>query len=102
MKSSINPRQVVALLNQLTSLDPQAMNGLVKARTICNSKLAQHRTVQVQQHKNKVDYEVGLLGILNGVFGVFPSGKNKGRGPITAMIDDKTGRLTGFVTTGRL
>jgi hypothetical protein len=38
---------------------------------------------------------VGLLGILNGLFGTLPAGPKEGWGPIAAVFDDQ-GQLTGF------
>lgn len=99
MKQSVTPADVVKLLNQLTKIDPMAMHAMVNMRTLCNGKLADHETVQVQNHANGVDFEVGTLGILNGLFGVFPDGPKKGFGPITAVFNERTGRLMGFTLT---
>ena len=87
IKPSVTVAEVVALLNELVKLDPAAMNALVESRVHCNDAFADHPTVQVSSRKggNGEDgFEVGLLGILNGIFGTDP----KGWGPIAACFNE--------------
>lgn len=58
----------IAVLNQALEADPEAVAGLVNHRVPCNAKLAAHPTIQVGPDG------VGLLGILNGLFGADPRG----------------------------
>jgi hypothetical protein len=90
--------RVVLYLNQLTESDRPAIAALITNRVPCNKELASHPTCQVgQQHGG---YNVGILGVLNGVCGVYDDGPMKGYGPIAAMFNSgKTEAfrdLTGF------
>ena len=83
----------IAYLNELVKLDPKAMHALVETRHSCNQALADHPTAQVATSNGGLA-SVGLLGILNGLFGV----DEDGWGPITANFDDQ-GILTSFTRT---
>lgn len=89
-KSSITPDDAIALLNDAYASDPGAMARLVEARVPCNEELADHPTVQVGHRNNS--YTVGLMGIINGLFGV----DVRGNGIIAASYDDNS-NLTGFI-----
>lgn len=95
----VSPHSVVALLNQLVETDPEAMHDLVEQRVLCNTAMADHPTVQVvvqDDYQENPDEEpvsvntVGILGIINGIFGV----DSTGWGCIQANFDE--GRLIGF------
>lgn len=58
----------LSVLNRIHALDPTVMPALIGYRVPCNDALAADPTVQVGSSGEK--YEVGLLGILNGLFGV--------------------------------
>lgn len=73
-------------LNSMVSADERAMRNLVTMKHPCSQALANHPTAIVGN-----DNRIGLMGVLNGIFG--EEGKP---GPIAAMIDTKTGRLSGF------
>jgi hypothetical protein len=81
IKESVTVKDTVAFLNELVKVDRGAMVRLFgDGRTHCNEALAKHPTVQVGYTKGKryasggtsevKIYSVGLLGILNGLFGV--------------------------------
>ncbi len=105
IKLCVTPKEAVDFLNGLLKIDPAAMTRLVFKKTGCNQALTDHPTVQVSDGKgfDSVDMEaagyVGLLGIINGMFGVIETGPKKGFGPITAEIDDEIGMVTGFRLT---
>jgi len=81
----------VLALNQINELDPTVLPLLIGHRVPCNQALADHPTVQVG--KNGKGYEVGLLGILNGFFGI----KEDGYGYIAARYSDtRLGRIERF------
>ena len=82
-------RTVVDKLNEIHQLDPTVLEALIDYRVPCNQALADHPSVQVGKTEN--GYEVGLLGILNGLVGV----KSDGWGFIGASYDD--GHLDKFV-----
>ena len=67
------------ILTEITKQDPEAMRALCDHRISCNNTLADHPTVQVGEYDGI--HKVGLLGILNGLFGTFDSGKREGWGP---------------------
>lgn len=87
-------RTIVSLMNDLFALDREAVNDLVGHRVMCNEALANHPTVQVQTQDGY--HEIGLLGILNGLCGVYEEGPKAQWGCISAEFDDQTGRLIGF------
>lgn len=102
---------LIAFLNELARLDPAAMRRLVAMKAPCNQVLAAHPTVQVGARRlcqqagcsdnvvdiarrfsadigSQSDYEVGLLGILNGYAGSIDEGPQAGWGPIAAVMDE--------------
>lgn len=70
IKRSVTLDDVSSLLNELIKIDPWCMHRLFEARVACNKTLADHPTVQVQPGDDNRTWEVGILGILNGLFGV--------------------------------
>lgn len=94
LHENISIKHTIDLLNSALISDRNAVEKLVGQRVKCNKTMAEHPTIQVgtvENQKNK--YEVGLLGILNGLFGV----DEKGYGPISAVFDDD--KLIKFVRT---
>lgn len=89
VKKSITPEQAVAVLNEALALDPQAISALVSTRVRCTKALAGHPSIQVGS-VGETEYEVGLLGILNGLFGSYgpEGGKREGWGRIAAEVED--------------
>lgn len=65
---SVTVDDAVAYLNELIELDRPAMAALIANRVPCNRALANHPTVQVGQRHG--GFSVGMLGVLNGLFGV--------------------------------
>lgn len=79
---NISLDDAIDYLNELLDRDRPAIAAMVANRVPCNRGLADHPTVQVmQQHGG---YHVGLLGVINGMFGVF----NGTDGPIAAVFED--------------
>lgn len=67
-KELVSIDETIAYLNELLLLDKPATAALLANRVPCNQELADHPTVQVDaQHGG---FHVGLLGIINGLFGV--------------------------------
>jgi hypothetical protein len=75
------PAEAVTVLNRIHATDPTVLPRLIERRVACNRALAADPTVQVGN--GTTDYEVGILGILNGVFGI----GNDGLGHIAAHYD---------------
>lgn len=88
--------RIVAYLNELVELDRQAIAALIANRVPCNEGVANHPSCQVgKQHG---EYHVGLLGILNGLCGVYEDGPHKGWGGIAAEFQfEKAGELGNLV-----
>lgn len=89
-------RNAVDVLNRIHSKDPSVLPALITYRVPCNEELAADETVQVGQLNagEEAKWEVGFLGILNGIFGI----NDKGRGYIYAHFDDEK-NLTHFSTS---
>lgn len=113
MKQSVTPYDVVELLNDLLLRDQEAVHALCESRVACNDEITHHPTVQVAYREEKDDdgnvtyheCKVGLLGLLNGLFGVYdmhnaPTVETVGFGPIAAIFDDD-GKLLRFGMTGQ-
>jgi hypothetical protein len=84
---------VVDVLNRIHNEDPTVMPALIQMRVPCNRVLADDPTVQV----GVIDggFEVGILGIINGIIGI----RDNGWGYIGARYDDEK-NLTGFRILG--
>lgn len=82
----------IQFLNKLLELDRDAVEALINARVPTNKEMADHPTVQVNLSSGT--YLVGMLGILNGLFGI----DNTGFGPIVGVFDD--GKLIAFRRLG--
>lgn len=80
---SITPEDAIRVLNRALKADPAAVAALALSRTACNQALADDPTVQVLWERTG-GYHVGLLGILNGLFGV----DEGGWGAIGADVED--------------
>ena len=79
--------QICDLMNELIAIDRPAVAAMLANRTPCNKALADHSTVQVASRHG--GYDVGILGILNGLCGIHEDGN----GAICAVFDDpKTDR----------
>lgn len=60
--------KAIEVLNELHTADPSVMNTLVSYRVPCNDDVADHDTIQVGVTPD--GYVVGILGIINGIFGI--------------------------------
>jgi len=74
IKQQITIKEVIDFLNELVELDNAAIESLINSRVNCNKAMADHPTVQVRQWPSEEGFEVGLLGVLNGMFGVNEDG----------------------------
>lgn len=83
----------IEVLNRIHAADPSVLPALIAHRVPCNRAVADDPTVQVGKIDGTDDeWEVGLLGIVNGLYGVQGP---KGVGFIAAHYDDEH-RLTHF------
>lgn len=75
IKKNVTPKEVVSMLNDLLKKDRRAVESLFNIRVFCNKELSEHKTVQVHQFNKKPDkFYVGVIGILNGIFGIDKKG----------------------------
>lgn len=82
----------VKLLNEALEADPVAIGQLIDMRVVCKQKLMDHPTIQIDGNR------VGILGIINGIFGIHRGGPLDGQGFIAAIYDSETGKLLRFET----
>ena len=68
MNESVTIDGAVKLLNEMLAADVGATAALIANRVPCNKALADHPTIQV--HRQHDVTFVGLLGVINGLFGV--------------------------------
>lgn len=99
---SVTINEALKILNEAVKRDPDAIKELINARVPCNEVLADHPTIQVAALNDNhfyggtvTRYEVGLLGILNGIFSI----DQNGCGYIASETDD-SGNLIGFKLLG--
>jgi hypothetical protein len=93
LKQSVTPQDVCDLLNELLKLDYDCAHGLISYRQQCNESVATHQSIQVQQYNGDTFPKVGIIGVLNGVFGI----RDDGMGAICFEVDN--GRVLGFKLT---
>jgi len=100
IKESVTLDEVLEVLNRIVKTDPQAAHDLVETRVGCNDALAKDPTIQVVEKgvpmlgTTKKLYSVGLLGVLNGIFGAH----DDGWGAIQVTMEDD-GTVVGFSLT---
>jgi hypothetical protein len=89
LKEQITIDEAIAYLNELIRLDKPAIAALIANRVPCNQELADHPTVQVVAQNE--GFHVGMLGIINGMFGA----DHEGWGPIAFKFEN--GNLVGVM-----
>jgi len=95
-KESVTIDDVIAYLNELVALDKPAMAALIANRVPCNQQMADHPTAQV--HAQHGGFFIGLIGIINGMFGV----NVDGWGPITWIFEeDESSEAMALIGVGR-
>lgn len=99
----VSLQEAVDVLNRIHEADPTVLPALIDFRVPCNKAVADDPTVQVEVRRsegNVQKFQVGFLGMLNGIFGVQPE---NGSGWIAAHYDgdeDDLGNLTHFSVIG--
>lgn len=82
--------EAIDVLNAAKEADLDAIQALVGHRVPCNERLANHPTVQVGRRLEP--FSVGMLGIINGLFGVdekewgFIGAEYKGDGTLLRFV----------------
>lgn len=68
--NTVLAKQIVEFVNDLMASDPDAVRSLFESRTACNETIAAHPTVVVGDDEDG-EFTLGLLGLLNGLCGVW-------------------------------
>lgn len=83
IKAAVTPAEAVEYLNSLIACDQHAITSLLEYRVPVRKALADHPTCQAVLVAPD-EALVGLLGVLNGLFGV----DDTGYGAISAVFDE--------------
>lgn len=79
--------RIIGFLNELIVIDHAAVSALIGTHVPCNEALADHPTVQVRNFTGDAGPTVGIIGVLNGLCGIFDAPERlRGWGPIAARI----------------
>ena len=91
IKEQISLDETIEFLNEILKLDSSVAQFIIDNRVACNSLIADHESIQVICDKEDAGlYKVGLLGILNGLFG-----SENETGYIAAVVE-KDGSVSSF------
>jgi len=58
---------ILAILNEACKADGLAMGKLVEERVSCTDMLAEHPMIQVNCNEHDGSYQVGIMGLINGI-----------------------------------
>lgn len=83
--------KAIEILNEALKADSIAISQLIGNRVLANKNLCDHPTIQCG------DDSVGMLGIINGIFGI--SVNRKGYGFISCVEEE--GKIVRFERTSR-
>lgn len=81
IRRTVSIDDVISFLNELFAIDADMVTSMIVNRTPCNQAMANHPSVQVWEWEGET--KVGLIGILNGLFGC----DNDGTGPIATVFN---------------
>jgi len=96
-EEKISIKEILAVMNEITDLDPDLMNRIGLVRFSCNHDIRDHETVQAHCYDDASlkNPKAGFICVLNGILGI-----DKNRfGPITIDISKDDGKVTGFSLT---
>lgn len=96
----VSAEQAVKILNEAFQADPEAIRRMIYSPVTVNDQIANHPTIQVGQKKkpgrtaigpdgifelpsNETVSTLGVIGLLNGIFGI----DENGQGPIASLYD---------------
>jgi hypothetical protein len=101
VQNTITLDLVISFLNELLNRDRTAISTLIETRIPINDALVRHSTLQHTRNYLTTKPEIGLLGIINGMFGTLEGGPRNGWGPITARFDEHDNCLGFFKTENK-
>lgn len=70
---AITPEHAIRVLNEALALDHESIRNLFAVRHLATPALGAHPSIQVRSQGGDRE-TVGLLGLLNGIFGTRPDG----------------------------
>jgi hypothetical protein len=91
IKQSVTLDEVVEVLNRALEKDRGAISELIlDGKVVCNEELAEDETVQVGKKRQcgKDVHTIGVLGLLNGFFGIDDDEHRTFFGAIAAHVGD--------------
>ena len=94
LKEKITAQDACDLLNELLMLDYGCTASLIMHQECCNDAVAKHPFVQVQCYKKDKYPLLGIVGVINGMFGT----REDGMGAICYEIDVND-KILGFKIT---
>lgn len=94
---SISAEDAIRVLNEALECDGESVRLLIENRVPCNEKMVEHPSIQCGKADNEKGGEVGMLGIINGIFGT----QSNGWGYICAHYDSPGGKIVKFAVTNR-
>lgn len=87
-------------LNDLLADEPtlgETLGRLIAMRVVCSRSVAAHPTIQAATEDS--GFNVGFLGILNGMVGAIPKGQHReGWGYVMAVLE-QDGSVSSFINT---
>lgn len=93
---TITVDQAINTLNEAVALDRDAVTHLIEQRTHTNKAMLESRLFACWQPVDHQPPILGMLGIINALFGAQEGGAKDGWGYIAAVFDDETGVLQRF------
>lgn len=91
MSNIVSINDLIKVPKDALDHDRVAIQNLIESRVPCSDSFIEHPSIQVG-HNHKGHVEIGMLGIINGLFGT----EDKGSGPIGAEYNCD-GKLCSFV-----
>lgn len=85
----------VESLNQALKADPKTIQYMMQQRFLCSKSLAEHPTIQSSE--NDGEFSIGVMGLINGLFGVDKDGYGFIAGIWELDVNEEPVNLTGFV-----
>lgn len=80
---------ILKILNDALEANPEAIQELLNVGVLCNQKLADHPTIQVQA-LDEGRYILRPIGLINGIVESLTGER------VAMVIDDQNGKITGF------
>jgi hypothetical protein len=104
IKESVTIDEAITIPNRALEKDHGAISELIlDHKVVCNEELAEDETIQVGRRTKFGNSKnmVGVLGLLNGIFGVNDGEHGTHYGAIAARVDGKEGIIRSFTRLDR-